>query len=226
MKTVLLAVGLELHEQHLLRQAVRGVGLLRVAVPEVLFTKRDRRKLRIGAHGPEDHRLRHAKLPRQLDELDPHDRVVVEECPRPQAIRLDSPADRREMDDERWLERLQRAPRGDRVPQVALRAARGEDRAVATRLEPGQQMAAEETVAPGHENPLFRPETHWRNSLKIPSRTTCRQSRGSRFPCRRRTSASTMSRTSSLKRTFGLQPSWRSVFEGSPTRRSTSLGRS
>src|SRR5712691_4301107 len=36
-EAVLLAVRLGLHEQHLLRQAVRSVGLLRVAVPEVLL---------------------------------------------------------------------------------------------------------------------------------------------------------------------------------------------
>ena len=48
---VLLAVGLRLHQQHLLGDAVGRVGLLGVAVPEVVFLERHRRELRIGADG-------------------------------------------------------------------------------------------------------------------------------------------------------------------------------
>ena len=39
-EAVLLPVRLRLHQQHLLGQAVRGVGLLRVAVPEVVLLER------------------------------------------------------------------------------------------------------------------------------------------------------------------------------------------
>src|SRR5207247_7773466 len=48
-EAVLLAVRLPLDEQHLLRHAVRRVGLLRVPVPEIALEKRDRRQLRIRA---------------------------------------------------------------------------------------------------------------------------------------------------------------------------------
>ena len=52
-EAVLLAVGLGLDEQHFLGQSVRGVGLLRIAVPEFLFLERHRRELGIGADGAE-----------------------------------------------------------------------------------------------------------------------------------------------------------------------------
>ena len=45
-EAVLLPVGLRLHQQHLLGQAVRRVGLLRVAVPQVVLAERHRRELR------------------------------------------------------------------------------------------------------------------------------------------------------------------------------------
>src|SRR3954467_8374638 len=46
---VLGAVGLALHQQHLLGQAVGRVGLLRVAVPDVVLAKRRRGVLRVRA---------------------------------------------------------------------------------------------------------------------------------------------------------------------------------
>ena len=56
---VLLAVRLRPDEDRLLRDAVRGIRLLRVAVPEVVLAERHRRELRIGADGPGDDELLH-----------------------------------------------------------------------------------------------------------------------------------------------------------------------
>src|SRR5256885_6448340 len=54
------------HEQRLLGDAVRGVRLLRIAVPEVLLAERNRTELRIGAHRPDDHELLDAADPALL----------------------------------------------------------------------------------------------------------------------------------------------------------------
>ena len=48
-ESVLAPVGVGEHEQHLLRQPVGRVRLLRVAVPEVVLLERDRGELRVGA---------------------------------------------------------------------------------------------------------------------------------------------------------------------------------
>ena len=55
---VLRGVDLGVHEVGLLGQPVRGVGLLRVAVPQALLAERHRRELRVRAHRAEQHRLR------------------------------------------------------------------------------------------------------------------------------------------------------------------------
>ena len=56
-EAVLLAVGLRADEHRLLRDAVRRVRLLRVAVPEVVLVERHRRELRVGADRPGDDEL-------------------------------------------------------------------------------------------------------------------------------------------------------------------------
>src|SRR5204862_503865 len=50
---VLLAVRLGLDQQHLLRQPIRRVRLLRVAFPDVFLAEWHRRVLRVGADGPD-----------------------------------------------------------------------------------------------------------------------------------------------------------------------------
>ena len=51
---VLVAVGLALDQEHFLGDAVGGVGLLGVAVPEVVFPEGDGGELGVGADGAED----------------------------------------------------------------------------------------------------------------------------------------------------------------------------
>ena len=62
-KPELLPVGLGLHEQHLLRHAIGCVGLLRIAVPEIVFFERNRRELGVGADRPDRDKLTHAGKP-------------------------------------------------------------------------------------------------------------------------------------------------------------------
>ena len=66
---VLLAIRLRPDEKGLLRDAVRGVRLLRVAVPEVVLAERDGGELRVRANGPDDDELRRRVEPRLLEDI-------------------------------------------------------------------------------------------------------------------------------------------------------------
>ena len=98
-EAVLLAVGLALHEQHLLGEAVGRVRLLGVAVPEVVLAERHRRELRVRADGADLDELLDAGEPGLLHELDAHDRVLVEEPARVLAVGADAADDGGEVDD-------------------------------------------------------------------------------------------------------------------------------
>ena len=78
-EAILLAVGLGLDEQHLLGQAVGGVGLFGVAIPERLFAEGDGREFRISADGADGDEFLDAALPGFVHELDAHHQVDVEE---------------------------------------------------------------------------------------------------------------------------------------------------
>ena len=81
-EAVLLAVRLRLDQQHLLGQAVRRVGLLGIARPQVVFAERHRGELGIGADRADRDELLHAGQPRLLHQLGAHDQVLVEELAR------------------------------------------------------------------------------------------------------------------------------------------------
>ena len=99
-EAVLLPIGLALDEQHLLGEAVRRVGLLRVAVPEVVLAERHGRELRVRADGADLDELRDAGQPGLLHQLDAHHRVLVEEAARVLAVGPDPADDRGEVDDD------------------------------------------------------------------------------------------------------------------------------
>ena len=135
MKPYCCAVGLPLDQEHPLGQAVGGVRLLRVAVPEVVLPERHRRELRVGADRPDRDELLHAGEARLLHELDAHDRVLVEEPARVLPVRPD-PADHGgEVDDQL------RPPVGEGAvdavlrPEVVVPRARHED--LSRRRRPG-----------------------------------------------------------------------------------------
>src|SRR5439155_1872913 len=79
--SVLPAVGLTLHQQRLLGDPVRRIGLLRISVPERFFAERYGRELGVGARSSRHDELLHAVAPRVFDRLDAHDSVVVKELP-------------------------------------------------------------------------------------------------------------------------------------------------
>ena len=78
-ESVLLPVGLGLDEHHLLGEAVGGVRLFGIAVPEIVLLEGDRGELRVGADRPEGDELVDLPQISLVEELDPHHDVLVEE---------------------------------------------------------------------------------------------------------------------------------------------------
>ena len=89
-EAVLLAVGLRLHQQHLLRQPVRRVGLFRVTVPQVFFFEWHRGELGVGADRAHRHKFFDPAQPGFVDQLHAHHQVVVEEFSRVLAVGADA----------------------------------------------------------------------------------------------------------------------------------------
>ena len=188
------AVGLALDQEHLLGQAVGGVRLLRVAVPEVVLAERHRRELGVGADRADRDELLDAGQARLLHELDAHDRVVVEEAARVLAVGADAADDGGEVDDdvgpavgEGAVDPVARA----QVVVARCGARRRRSAPAASRRR--DDGPAEEAGAAGDHDAAARPEVAHRAGVPR---------RGARpGPGRPRArSASSMSRTSSSER--------------------------
>ncbi len=122
-RAVLLAVRLRPDEQRLLRDAVRRVRLLRVAVPQLVLVERHRRELRVGADRAEDDRLPDTVQARLLEHVRAHDEVRVPVAARVRAVRADAADLGREMEDELGLAHRRRGAR--RRPRASGRSRGG-----------------------------------------------------------------------------------------------------
>ncbi len=78
-EAVLLPVGLGLDKHHLLRQAVRRVGLLGIPVPDVILPEGNGGELGVGADRPQTDELVDSPEIPLVKELHPHHDVVVEQ---------------------------------------------------------------------------------------------------------------------------------------------------
>ena len=131
----MLPVSLQLHEQHFLRQAVRRVGFFRIAVPEILFTKRHRCKFGVGADGARANKLFNSGNARRLDNVQPHRGVFIEEAPGIGAVGADAAYDCRQMNED-IRARILVEPQSFRLfAQVVLAAPRNRDFPAARRTQ-------------------------------------------------------------------------------------------
>ena len=117
-EAVLAPVGVRKDEQHLLRQAVGRVRLFRISVPEIVLGERDRSELRVGANRAGGNELADAGLARLLEDVRPHDEVVVGERCRIAAVEADAADARRQVDDH--LGSLDRLSGGAGIAQVMV----------------------------------------------------------------------------------------------------------
>ena len=147
--TVLLPVRLRLDQKHLLGEAVRGVRLFGVAVPDVVLAEWHGSELRVAADGPAGDELAQAHAARMFKEVRAHHEVVVEEVAGMLAVGADAPHDGGEMDhDVRSVVGVE--PRDAILKaQVVLRAAGNGDVAVAPRVQGGDNVPPEEPGATG-----------------------------------------------------------------------------
>ena len=73
---VLLPIGLRLHQQHFLGEAIRRVGLFRIAIPQIVLDKWHWSEFRIGANGVDRHKLRYPRLPASVHQLRAHYQIL------------------------------------------------------------------------------------------------------------------------------------------------------
>jgi hypothetical protein len=140
-----------MHEQCLLRDAVRRVGLFGVTVPQRLFAEGDRRELRIAAHRSEHDGLVHVAPPRRLDDVGAHHEVVeVQGCGFDHVV-TDAPDSGREVHDVRRGVFGEQSIGDSGSGEVGVAATRSDDRCTPApeRLD---DVATEESVASGDEN--------------------------------------------------------------------------
>ena len=177
---VLLPIGLRLHQQHLLRQTVRRVGLLRIAVPQIFFAKRNRRELRIAADGANCHVLLDTAPTGVLERQGAHLQVVVEETSRVLAIGADAADNRREVNDDVRLDVGVQPLHRRLVGQVVLRLPRRDDVPAAAALELGDDVPAEKAAAAGHDDALRGEITH---EPRLPAGARPDRVRAPAYPC-------------------------------------------
>ena len=99
-EAILGAVSLGLDEQHLLCQAVGGVGLLRVAFPQMFFLEGQGGDLGVGADRAHRDELFHPGFPGFVEQLDAHHQVDVEKIGRASAVGADAAGQGGQVDDQ------------------------------------------------------------------------------------------------------------------------------
>jgi len=155
-EAVLFAVALEHDEERFFGDAVGGVGLFGEPVPEVFFLKRDGRKFRIGADGPDLDELFEASQSGLVDEVRPHHQVGVKETARILAIGSDSSDFGSEVQDEIGTKVIVHPADGVAVGEIIFLTTWDEDLAAASRAEFVADAAPEETCSSGHDDPSLR----------------------------------------------------------------------
>jgi hypothetical protein len=150
---VLRPVGLRLHQQQLLGDAIGRICLFRVSVPQIIFPERHRRKLRVRADGARDDRLGHAGEAAFLQQAEAHHRVFEEEQAGIVAVGADAAHLGRQVEHHLGPRVLQQLAARRPVDQIVVAPPRNEhlvDPAGPQRLD---DEAAEETGASGDQHP-------------------------------------------------------------------------
>src|SRR5208283_4747675 len=143
-----------LHQHRFLGDPIWSVGFLRIAVPEVLFAKRDRSELRIGADGADGDDFFDIVQARLLNHLDAHHQVVIEEFSRIRAIRADAAHNRGQMNHDLGTRVAKYAGRLGRIAQVILAGAENPEIPAPQLLKLYDYIAAEKAGAAGNQNSL------------------------------------------------------------------------
>lgn len=98
--TILLTIGLRLHQQHFLGQSIGRIRFLWVSVPERVLFEGYGYDLRVGAHGTDQNDFLDVSLPAFMDEMNTHRQVVVEEISGMSSVGSDASDSSGEMDDD------------------------------------------------------------------------------------------------------------------------------
>ena len=148
-EAILLAVGLRLHQQDLFGQPVGGVGLLRVAVPEVVLMEGDGCELWVGADRADGAEFLDASEARFLHQLGAHHQVVGEEGAGVFPVEADAAHPSREMN--HGVGALDDLAAAVALDQVEALRTRDEDIRSAALAQPIDHPGAEESGSSGDD---------------------------------------------------------------------------
>ncbi len=153
---ILLPIGLRLDQQHFLGEPVRGVGLLGITAPQVVFLEGHGGEFRIGADRTGADEFLDAVQPGLLHQLDSHDQIFVEETSRIFAIRAD-PSDHRGQMNDNLRPKPGVHPQHRLMPhQVVLGRARNTNSGASPRFKRFDDMASKEARTASHNYSLLR----------------------------------------------------------------------
>src|SRR5678815_2602743 len=99
---ILLPVRLRLHQHHFLGETVRCISLLRKAIPQIIFAKRNWRELRIRANGTNSDELGKIALASLFHKLSAHHEIVIEVLARTSIVGSNSSNDCCQVNHEIW----------------------------------------------------------------------------------------------------------------------------
>ena len=104
-----------------------------------------------------------------LDQLQPHDGVVIEKLPRMAAIGADPPHHGGQVYHQIRACLVQELDNRGLVPQVEVAAAGHDDGSAALRLQLPHHMGPQEAGPPGHQHGAVRPKSHLCPSIQPPA---------------------------------------------------------
>ena len=201
-----------MNQERFLRDAIRRIGLSWIAVPKILFPKRDRREFGVRANRTEANEFLDADATRLLDQMDAHHRVVVEELSRMHPIRADAADHCSSVDDQIRPSASEKIAHVLRLSKVDLARMRYEEPCRPPLFELAAKKTAEKSAAAGQKDAATLPKVGHR-LLRCASSAA------------RRRSASVIRSTSCSNVVVGRHPSRSRARSASPRRTSTSVGR-
>jgi hypothetical protein len=150
------------NQERLLGDAVWGVGLLRIAAPQIVFFERDGREFGIGTDRAEQHRFLDLTPARLLDHVSAHQEVRDVQLGGVPEVRADPPNASGEVDHHVRSNLREQFLHVTLVCEIVVTTARDDHIVRSPFGERATQRASNETGSPGHQKALAAPRIHFR----------------------------------------------------------------
>ena len=167
-ESILLTVGLGLYQEHFFRETIGGIGLLRIPVPEILLPEGHGCELGVGTDRADNHAFFDPLPSRGLDDLNPHEGIIVEEGGRVLPVESDPAHFTRQVDNDILPRHRMFAVLP--FPKVSIPAPWNSEIGGynASPLQLLHQVGAEKACTTGDEDLFVLPEIHFVNPMIDP----------------------------------------------------------